>query len=137
MRTWTRALALFALVGVVAGCGGSAGQDQVVELDALRAAFGSNEITVEIGRPVTLLLHNKDREPHDFVIDRISVSGKKSEDGGGHAHGGGPGADLHVGAEPGTTGTLRFTPKTAGSYSFYCSVPGHKESGMVGTLIVG
>jgi uncharacterized cupredoxin-like copper-binding protein len=29
-----------------------------------------------------------------------------------------------------------FTPTTTGTYSFYCGVPGHREAGMVGTLIV-
>jgi uncharacterized cupredoxin-like copper-binding protein len=24
-----------------------------------------------------------------------------------------------------------------GTYEFYCSIPGHRESGMVGTLVVG
>ena len=30
-----------------------------------------------------------------------------------------------------------FTPTTPGTYTFYCHIPGHREAGMVGTLIVG
>lgn len=30
----------------------------------------------------------------------------------------------------------RFTPTQPGTYEFYCSVPGHKDAGMKGTLTV-
>lgn len=137
MRRWSLAVAVLVLIGVLAGCGKSGGPEQVVELDALSGnMFGTKAITVGAGSPVKLLLHNKDSVTHDFVIDKISVSGKKSQDGGDHAHGSGPHADLHVGAQPGTTGTLQFTPKKKGTYDFYCAVPGHKDAGMVGQLTV-
>ncbi len=29
-----------------------------------------------------------------------------------------------------------FTPTKPATYTFYCAVPGHKEAGMKGTLIV-
>jgi plastocyanin len=32
--------------------------------------------------------------------------------------------------------TTEFTPTAAGTYEFYCSVPGHHEAGMQGTLVV-
>ena len=31
---------------------------------------------------------------------------------------------------------VEFTPSTPGEYEFFCTVAGHKEAGMVGTLIV-
>jgi uncharacterized cupredoxin-like copper-binding protein len=43
---------------------------------------------------------------------------------------------LHVAAEPGASNHLSFTPTKPGNYQFYCTVPGHKEAGMVGTLVV-
>jgi len=43
---------------------------------------------------------------------------------------------LHVAAGTGGNGTLTFTPSKPGTYAFYCTVAGHKEAGMVGTLTV-
>jgi uncharacterized cupredoxin-like copper-binding protein len=37
----------------------------------------------------------------------------------------------------GQTNQLEFTPTAAGTYEFWCTVPGHKEAGMIGKLIVG
>jgi hypothetical protein len=42
-----------------------------------------------------------------------------------------------VTVESGATGETTFTaPAEPGSYPFVCSIPGHRESGMVGELIV-
>ena len=43
---------------------------------------------------------------------------------------------VHVAAAQGHEGTVTFTPTEAGTYEFYCTVAGHKASGMVGKLIV-
>ena len=45
-------------------------------------------------------------------------------------------ADIDVVLQPGESGTLSFTPTEAGEYEFYCTVIGHREAGMVGTLTV-
>ena len=45
--------------------------------------------------------------------------------------------DLALTAPPGGgSGTLEFTPTEPGEYEYYCTVPGHKEAGMLGTLVV-
>ncbi|MEI8221751.1 MAG: plastocyanin/azurin family copper-binding protein, partial [bacterium] len=77
---------------------------------------------------------------HDFNVMGIRASGVKAVDVGvssahGSAHGSAPEA-VHVAAGPGKTGTLTFTPLVAGEFPVACSVPGHKEAGMVGTLTV-
>lgn len=43
---------------------------------------------------------------------------------------------IHMGAAAGMSSSISFVPTKPGSYEFYCAVPGHKEAGMVGTLIV-
>jgi uncharacterized cupredoxin-like copper-binding protein len=45
-------------------------------------------------------------------------------------------APIHVAVSRGQQGMLSFTPASAGTYRIYCSEPGHKDAGMVATLIV-
>jgi uncharacterized cupredoxin-like copper-binding protein len=52
----------------------------------------------------------------------------------GHDHGNE--FSVHVSAAAGNEGAVVFTATEAGEYEFYCSVPGHKEAGMIGTLKV-
>lgn len=44
-----------------------------------------------------------------------------------------PNLYLHAPAEEQTE--LAYTPTQTGTYEFYCTVPGHKEKGMVGLII--
>ena len=38
--------------------------------------------------------------------------------------------------KPGEGGTSQFIPGEPGTYYYICTVPGHREMGMVGTIIV-
>jgi len=43
---------------------------------------------------------------------------------------------LHMAAANGTSATIEFTPTKPGTYTFFCTVAGHKAAGMTGTLTV-
>ena len=45
-------------------------------------------------------------------------------------------ATLHVHALSDKQVTVTFTPTDPGTYEFYCTIPGHREAGMVGSLVV-
>ena len=77
--------------------------------------FSPNKITVNKGDSVTITFTN-DGGFHDFVIDELSVKTPV--------------------IMTGKTATVTFTASKAGTYQFYCSLPGHRAKGMVGTLIV-
>lgn len=118
---WFVALGLIA-VGAV-GCGAEHGHSQasgvpegarVIELTGEGFRFTPDRITVNEGEAVAITLHAADLE-HDFVIDEF---------------------DGHVAAQAGESATGGFTASRAGTYTFYCSVSGHKEAGMTGTLEV-
>ena len=79
-------------------------------------AFSPSTITVKVGQPVQITFKNNGTFPHNLTI-----------------------ADLNVGTKtitPGQEDTITFTPTKAGSFPFICTVLGHADKGMKGTLIV-
>jgi uncharacterized cupredoxin-like copper-binding protein len=103
--------------------------------------FTPAELNVTVGQSVVISLQNTGAVEHDWSVREIEINGeaKSSEEnsGSGHMMGGmGDEPKLHVAANAGGKATLTFTPSKPGTYEFYCTVAGHKEAGMVGTLTV-
>jgi uncharacterized cupredoxin-like copper-binding protein len=128
---------------LLAACGQSqpaASAPQTLAVAAKEFAFAPAALTVKAGQPVTISLQNTGAVEHDWSVREIEISGeaKSSDDAAsGHTMGGtGDEPELHVAASIGGKGTLTFTPSKPGMYEYYCTVAGHKEAGMVGTLTV-
>ncbi|WP_374712925.1 cupredoxin domain-containing protein [Symbiobacterium terraclitae] len=138
MKRLTTALLVIALLGALAGCSFGAKSSeaaQTIEITTASMAFGTKELTLQKGKTYKLVIKNNDTVEHDFSIDEIPV--KIAEEGHKGGHGAGQKTpDLHVHAEAGKTESVVFTPTESGTYTFYCTVAGHKEAGMVGKLIV-
>ena len=144
MRTWLAKLIL--LPFLLVACSGLNGQTQVkaITIEATAMHYQPASIEVTVGQPVELTFKNIDSVDHDFSVMEIplvngamqaSSSPMPGHDMTGMA--GMPGTPaLHVAVPMGATGTLQFTASKAGTYEFYCTVAGHKEAGMVGTLVV-
>ena len=104
------------------GWGGSTSSPtQVVEgarevgVEAGELWFDPATVEVTAGEPVNLRLVNTGEAFHDLTV---------------------PAADVVLAAEPGeeAIGSVEFSE--AGRYEFYCSVPGHAQGGMRGTIVV-
>jgi uncharacterized cupredoxin-like copper-binding protein len=98
-----------------------------------RLAFEPDEFTIPAAEEVTLELTAASVE-HDFVVegaaDDGTVEGDKMDMGDDPD-------DLHVAhADAGDTVTATFRIDKAGTYTVYCSVPGHRDAGMVASLEV-
>ena len=91
-----------------------AAQAAPVEIDAFDIYFEPKQVTIPANTDVTVSLPNKGVTAHNFSIDALGIS---------------------VDLPPGETGSVTINAP-AGTYQFYCDVPGHKEAGMVGELIV-
>jgi len=85
-----------------------------VEVTADDFSFDPDEITAEVGEDLAIVLSSGDML-HDFTIDEL---------------------DAHVAADRGDTAEGGVTADEPGTYTYYCSVPGHRTAGMEGTLVV-
>lgn len=144
---------LLLIVAIVAGalafgaCAADEARQATTDLavtgtDDLR--FDPDEFTVPVGEQVTLTLTSEEGAEHDFVIEDAADVGMIADDDDVHGpHDPDPHGDhadeddLHVAhADPGETVTATFMLDEPGTYTVYCSVPGHREAGMVATLTV-
>ena len=88
-------------------------------------AFSPAHLEVTVGTPVTLTLTNKDAiTPHNFTLQDKSA-----------------GLDIDTDVGAGASRVVEFTPRAAGTYTFYCNkklpfMKSHRERGMQGTLTV-
>lgn len=100
------------------GGGGTGGDDagggQTLSVTATEFTFDPDALQAPAGTDVTISVTDAGTIEHDFTLDE---------------------AGLKIAVKPGETrsGTINLE---AGTYTFYCSVPGHREAGMEGTLTV-
>jgi len=134
----TRPLALAAVVTLVVGVGAwaavsrlpppQAHQHGAVASAAILArdlAFSPATITLEYGQPVQLTLLNSGSQEHDLTVADPEFAGKAKT-----------GAGLHIHTRAGESGSLLVTPLKRGEFKAYCSVPGHRDAGMVMLIVV-
>jgi plastocyanin len=131
-----RSLLLVALIAALSGCGGddesggaeatqaettagngAAAQALQVEADASGALrFNEDSLEANAGE-VMIVMDNPSSVPHNIALKGGSV------DEQGEIVGKGEQSEVAATVEPGT-------------YTFYCSVPGHEAAGMKGELVV-
>ncbi|HET7454898.1 MAG TPA: cupredoxin domain-containing protein [Solirubrobacterales bacterium] len=99
------------------GSGGSAASLDIEADPGGNLAFTSDEATAKAGN-VTVNFTNSSPVPHD-----VRIEDKSGNDIGG----------TETVAEGSDSGEVELKP---GTYTFYCSVPGHRQAGMEGTLTV-
>lgn len=142
----------FVVVGVLgltaflAACGGSDDQSssasdiQEITIEAQDLSFSPTSFTVDTGKRVRLTLVNAGTLEHDVTIPGINATDEIVEASGDSAMGHqmmgtmAPGT-VHLAAHGGDEVTVEFMPR-AGMFELYCSVAGHKDAGMVGTVDV-
>jgi uncharacterized cupredoxin-like copper-binding protein len=111
------AIASFGVAGAVLAVdrGIDAGAAQI-DTVALDLRFEPNTLRAPAGEFAILTLRNDDPVFHDLEVEGL--------------------ANVDVAARPGQVGRLRVRIDQPGTYRFICTVPGHAEAGMVGTLVV-
>ena len=109
-----------------------------VESDDFRD-FSFNELLGEPGANPTITASVGDKIVFNVVSDGISFHsfGVTAEESG--TAGIFPGSEIGTPTKPltkGQSGTAEFIPPAPGTYYYLCTVPGHREQGMVGEIVV-
>ncbi len=97
----------------------------------------SSNASLKKDQKVLLTLLNDDSVEHDieissFSYENVETSNTQSEHD--HAMSNEDDSVFHLHVEPNRSNQVSFIPKEAGVYTYYCTIPGHKESGMIGKI---
>ena len=107
---------------VLAACGGDDdgngngnGNGDTISIDMPSMSYVPDSVTIDAGTDYTFEISNSDNQMHTFTIDEL---------------------DVDVEVDPGDTESTTLNVPDSGEYTFYCTVPGHREAGQEGTLTV-
>ena len=94
----------------------SVSAQQTITVRAKEFGFEPGTINVKSGQKVKLVLKNAGTIVHNLAIKELGVKT----------------ATIRAG----DTYTLEFTPQRAGRFTFVCTLRGHANRGMIGTIVV-
>lgn len=87
-----------------------------ITVEGSEFAFTPSTITLKKGETAEITFKNAGKYPHNLTISDLGVKSKT--------------------IQPGEEDTFSVTPDKTGQFSFLCTVPGHADKGMTGTLTV-
>lgn len=79
-------------------------------------SFSPASINVKAGERVKITFKNTGGAPHNLILEGLGIETKTISGG--------------------QTDVVEFTAPSSGTYNFFCSIPGHRASGMEGALKV-
>jgi uncharacterized cupredoxin-like copper-binding protein len=112
---------------------GENGGGSEIDVDMVDIDYSTDQIEATASEPLTINFENTGALVHDFTIGEGPFTNISEEGGMGEDSEEG---EINFSLEPGGEGQLTFTSTGAGEWTFYCTVAGHREAGMVGTLVV-
>ncbi|OGH73908.1 MAG: hypothetical protein A3C90_02730 [Candidatus Magasanikbacteria bacterium RIFCSPHIGHO2_02_FULL_51_14] len=87
-------------------------ETRVMNMQAGNFFFSPDSLRLTKGQPVKIEVSNGGF--HSFTVDELGVD-----------------APIR-----GSSSIVEFTPTKTGTFTYYCNVPGHREAGMMGTVVV-
>ncbi len=89
-----------------------------ININGSAAGFSPKEISARAGAPTTISLTAIDDQVHVLRFDDPVLNA------------------ISLGVMPGETRAITFNAPAAGTYTFFCEVPGHKDRGETGVMTV-
>ncbi|PYF02637.1 cupredoxin domain-containing protein [Ureibacillus chungkukjangi] len=96
--------------------------------------FLPDKIKVKAGEKLKITLDNIGKSEHDFEIVNIEATSIETQSSQHHHNKGNN--QIHIHSLPGEKQAISFIPVTPGEYKYVCTIPGHAESGMIGSIEV-
>ena len=103
-----------------------------VEIPIHYSRFGTEDVRVRAGVPITFVLRNTDPIDHEWIVGDAAVHARHRS-GTEPVHGSRP-TEVSIPAGADRATTVTFT--TPGTFLYICHLPGHEAYGMVGTVVV-
>ncbi|MEI8306315.1 MAG: cupredoxin domain-containing protein [Chloroflexales bacterium] len=111
---WLRPLASIALLVILSSCGPPL-HERSITIEATEMRFIPDKLEATLGEQVFLTLRNTGKLGHSLTFQF-------------------PAGDRTISAQGGMEAIMAFPANVAGSFRFYCSVPGH--AGMEGVIVI-
>ena len=92
------------------------GEVTEITIEGSEYSFSPESLTVAAGERISLTFKNTGNLPHNFTIGELGVATKTIAGG--------------------QTDVVEFTASQSGTFTFYCSLAGHRQLGMEGNLEV-
>ena len=89
--------------------------DRIINIEAFSFGFNPNQITVEKGEKITLIVENIESKIHTFTLSEFGIDKRLN--------------NLQ-------TVTIDFIADKSGTFEFFCTIPFHRPAGMEGELNV-
>jgi len=86
---------------------------EVIRMNSIAFSFTPNAIDAKVGKEVNIDLTATGQ--HTFTIDELGVN---------------------VSTPHGVVTPISFIPDKAGTFTYYCAIPGHRAAGQFGTIVV-
>jgi uncharacterized cupredoxin-like copper-binding protein len=105
---------------------------RVITIGTSEFSYMPNDITIKKGKKVTVILKNTDDIEHDFELetDKVQIFSTDIQ----HNHN--DNNLVHIHAQPKGKSKMVFAVLEKGNFVFKCTLPGHYEAGMHGTIKV-
>lgn len=109
-------------LGVLTACGGGGGSKSAREVEVVMGANGEWKFTPDLvevtkGETVKFNLVNKDAaQAHSFIVAELNLKSQQ--------------------VPANTTQSVTHTFDKTGEFALTCDVPGHKDAGMIGKIVV-
>ncbi|MBT2668916.1 cupredoxin domain-containing protein [Bacillus sp. ISL-4] len=102
-----------------------------LEIKAIDFRYEPGNISINQGEEYEFTLKNDGKDEHDINIVSRDEFYKNNNAENFHREG-----NFHIYAKAGESVSAKINSLPAGNYIFYCTIPGHKEAGMIGEIKV-